>query len=75
MVFLIRHGNYAFFRGLLGTLVFICLRASLDLSRRNVKIDRPCRPGLATPKAKDCFMGIVLDLSSDGRGVLEAPDG
>ena len=56
-------------------LVPIYSRASSDLSRRKVKINRPGRPGPSATTVKDSFAGIVRDLSTDGRGVVQAPDG
>jgi len=45
------------------------------LSRRKVKLNRPGRPGPSATTVKDSFAGIVRDLSTDGRGVVQAPDG
>ena len=56
-------------------LVPIYSRASSDLSRRKVKLNRPGRPGPSATTVKDSFAGIVRDLSTDGRGVVQAPDG
>ena len=50
-------------------------RASSDLSRRKVKINRPRTQRAPTPALKDRFTGIVRDVSADGRGVVQAPDG
>jgi 23S rRNA (uracil1939-C5)-methyltransferase len=56
-------------------LVPIYSRASSDLSRRKVKINRPRTQRAPTPALKDRFTGIVRDVSADGRGVVQAPDG
>ena len=45
------------------------------MSRRKVKINRPARPGPSATTVRDSFAGIVRDLSTDGRGVVQAPDG
>ena len=45
------------------------------MPRRKVKINRPRASRLSTLVSKDRFTGVVRDLSSDGRGVVEAPDG
>jgi 23S rRNA (uracil1939-C5)-methyltransferase len=45
------------------------------LSRRKVKINRPRTQRAPTPALKDRFTGIVRDVSADGRGVVQAPDG
>ena len=50
-------------------------RASSDLPRRKVKINRPRTQRAPTPALKDRFTGIVRDVSADGRGVVQAPDG
>ena len=50
-------------------------RASSALSRRKVKINRPRTQRAPTPALKDRFTGIVRDVSADGRGVVQAPDG
>ena len=56
-------------------LVLIYPRASSALSRRKVKINRPRTQRAPTPALKDRFTGIVRDVSADGRGVVQAPDG
>ena len=56
-------------------LVLIYPRASSALSRRKVKINRPRTQRAPTPALKDRFPGIVRDVSADGRGVVQAPDG
>ena len=53
----------------------IYFQASLDLSRRKVKINRPRKSRLPAPVIDDRFTGVVRDLSTDGRGVIQAPDG
>ena len=45
------------------------------MSRRKVKINRPRTQRVPTPALKDRFTGIVRDVSADGRGVVQAPDG
>ena len=45
------------------------------MSRRKVKINRSDVSRLSTPVRKDRFTGFVRDLSTDGRGVVQAPDG
>jgi 23S rRNA (uracil1939-C5)-methyltransferase len=45
------------------------------LSRRKVKINRPRTSRLSVPVIKDRFTSVVRDLSADGRGVVQAPDG
>lgn len=55
--------------------VLIYLRVSSDLSRRKVKVNQPRSKGLSATVVKDSFTGIVRDLSTDGRGVVQAPDG
>ena len=45
------------------------------MSRRKVKINRSDASRLSTPVLKDRFTGVVRDLSTDGRGVVQAPDG
>jgi 23S rRNA (uracil1939-C5)-methyltransferase len=45
------------------------------LSRRKVKINRSDASRLSIPVLKDRFTGLVRDLSTDGRGVVQAPDG
>jgi len=55
--------------------VLIYPRASSDLPRRKVKINRPRTQRAPTPALKDRFTGIVRDVSADGRGVVQAPDG
>ena len=45
------------------------------MSRRKVKINRPRTQRAPTPALKDRFTGIVRDVSADGRGVVQAPDG
>ena len=45
------------------------------MSRRKLKINTPRASRLSTQVRKDRFAGVVRDLSSDGRGVVEAPDG
>lgn len=45
------------------------------MSRRKVKINRSDASRLSTPVHKDRFTGVVRDLSTDGRGVVQAPDG
>ena len=45
------------------------------MSRRKVKINRPRIQRAPTPALKDRFTGIVRDVSADGRGVVQAPDG
>ena len=45
------------------------------MSRRKVKIKRSRASRLSSPVLKDRFTGIVRDLSTDGRGVIQAPDG
>jgi len=45
------------------------------VSRRKVKIHRPRIQRGSTPVLKDRFSGVVRDLSTDGRGVVQAPDG
>ncbi len=55
--------------------MLIYSRASSDLSRRKVKINRPRTQRAPTPALKDRFTGIVRDVSADGRGVVQAPDG
>jgi len=45
------------------------------LSRRKVKITRPRTSRLSVPVIKDRFTSVVRDLSADGRGVVQAPDG
>ena len=53
----------------------IYFQARLDLSRRKVKINRPRKSRLPAPVIDDRFTGVVRDLSTDGRGVIQAPDG
>ena len=60
---------------MLGTIILICCRASLELSRRKVKIKQSRASRLSTPVLRDRFTGVVRDLSTDGRGVVQAPDG
>ena len=45
------------------------------MSRRKVKVNQPRSKGLSATVVKDSFTGIVRDLSTDGRGVVQAPDG
>ena len=45
------------------------------MPRRKVKINRPRTQRAPTPALKDRFTGIVRDVSADGRGVVQAPDG
>ena len=45
------------------------------MSRRKVKVNQPRSKGLSATVVKDSFTGIVRDLSADGRGVVQAPDG
>ena len=45
------------------------------MSRRKVKINRSDASRLSIPVLKDRFTGLVRDLSTDGRGVVQAPDG
>ena len=45
------------------------------MSRRKVKINRPRTSRLSVPVIKDRFTSVVRDLSADGRGVVQAPDG
>ena len=45
------------------------------MSRRKVKIKQSRASRLSTPVLKDRFTGVVRDLSTDGRGVVQAPDG
>ena len=45
------------------------------MSRRKAKVNQPRSKGLSATVAKDSFTGIVRDLSTDGRGVVQAPDG
>ena len=45
------------------------------MSRRKVKISRPRGAVSSAPLIKDRFRGRVRDLSTDGRGVIQAPDG
>ena len=45
------------------------------MSRRKVKIHRPRIQRGSTPVLKDRFSCVVRDLSTDGRGVVQAPDG
>ena len=56
-------------------LVLIYLRVSSDLSRRKVKVNQPRGKGPSATVVKDYFTGVVRDLSTDGRGVVQAPDG
>lgn len=45
------------------------------VSRRRVQLNRKTTARVSTPASTDRFVGTVRDLSSDGRGVVEAPDG
>ena len=45
------------------------------MSRRKVKINRSRRSHLSVPVIEDRFTSVVRDLSADGRGVVQAPDG
>ncbi len=45
------------------------------MSRRKVKVNQPRSKGLSATVVKDSFTGVVRDLSADGRGVVQAPDG
>ena len=56
-------------------LVLFYLRVSSDLSRRKVKVNQPRRKGPSATVVKDYFTGVVRDLTTDGRGVVQAPDG